>query len=129
MSAQNPQPPNKTSLNARDFQRLAEAYVRTEKTEATKPTCTKRIWLGLFFDGTNNNMGRDKPEKGHSNIVRLYDAFSDNRSEGFFKYYIPGLGTRFPEIGENTETSSGKAYGKGGAARIHWGADPGTQLG
>lgn len=122
MSAQNPPLPSaSSSLGARDFQKLAACYAKTETAGTGKPTCTKRIWIGLFFDGTNNNMERDEPEKGHSNIVRLYHAYPDSRESSHFAYYIPGLGTRFPEIGENTETSSGKAYGKGGAARIHWG--------
>ncbi len=121
MSALNPLPPSSSSLKARDFQRMTEAYAKAEKVSADKPSCTKRIWVGLFFDGTNNNMERDRPEKGHSNVVRLFDAFPDRPNDGYFRNYIPGLGTKFPEIGEKTETSSGKAYGKGGAARIHWG--------
>ena len=121
MSAQNPLPPASCPLDARDFQRLAGAYAKSEKEVLSKPTCSKRIWVGLFFDGTNNNMYRDRPNQGHSNVVRLYDAFPNKQDEGYYRNYIPGLGTEFPQIGEDTETSSGKAYGKGGAARIHWG--------
>ena len=121
MSAQNPLPPSGPSLKAKDFQRMTEAYAKSEKASADQPSCTKRIWVGLFFDGTSNNMKRDEPEKGHSNIVRLYHTYPDAPESDYFAYYIPGLGTKFPEISENTETSSGKAYGKGGAARIHWG--------
>lgn len=121
MSAQNPLPPRNPSLSAKDIQRLTETYAKKGLAVLATPSCTKRIWVGLFFDGTNNNLERDKPEKGHSNVARLLEAFPNTQNEGYFRNYIPGLGTKFPEIGEYTETSSGKAYGKGGAARIHWG--------
>ncbi|MGY0611837.1 T6SS phospholipase effector Tle1-like catalytic domain-containing protein [Luteimonas sp. A501] len=80
--------------------------------------CTREIHVGMFFDGTNNNLYRDKP-KSHSNIVSLYDAHRDDRVE-HFAYYIPGVGTRFPEIGELVEDSKGKSMARGGEARIHW---------
>lgn len=82
-------------------------------------TCSKEIHVGLFFDGTNNNRDRDRPLQGHSNIVSLYDAHRED-GEGYFRYYIPGVGTRFREIGELNESSSGKTFAAGGAARIHW---------
>ncbi|PJJ96078.1 hypothetical protein CO611_09150 [Lysobacteraceae bacterium NML03-0222] len=80
--------------------------------------CIKEINVGIFFDGTNNNMTRDKP-KSHSNIVSLYDSHPDDRVDNF-RYYIPGVGTKFEQIGEMTESDNGKAMGKGGEARIHW---------
>lgn len=80
--------------------------------------CIKEINVGVFFDGTNNNMERDKPNS-HSNIVSLYDAHPDDRVDNF-RYYIPGVGTKFEEIGEMTESDDGKAMGEGGEARIHW---------
>jgi Uncharacterized alpha/beta hydrolase domain (DUF2235) len=82
--------------------------------------CEKEIHVGLFFDGTNNNMKRDRPSSGHSNIVSLFDAHKDDKQE-YFAYYIPGVGTPFPEIGENGEDPDGKTFGKGGEARIHYG--------
>lgn len=81
--------------------------------------CVKEIQVGIFFDGTNNNMVRDKPQVGHSNIVSLFDAHKLDRTD-HFRYYIPGVGTPFPEIGENGEDPSGKAYAAGGEARIHF---------
>jgi hypothetical protein len=81
--------------------------------------CVKEIEVGIFFDGTNNNMDRDKPQVGHSNIVSLFDAHKLDRSD-HFAYYIPGVGTPFPEIGEHGEDPSGKAYAAGGEARIHY---------
>lgn len=81
--------------------------------------CVKEIEVGLFFDGTNNNMVRDKPQTGHSNIVSLFEAHKLDRAD-HFAYYIPGVGTPFPEIGEQGEDPSGKAYAAGGEARIHF---------
>ncbi|WP_454766710.1 T6SS phospholipase effector Tle1-like catalytic domain-containing protein [Cupriavidus campinensis] len=100
------------------------------------PRCQNVVNVGLFFDGTNNNMERDydlnpvmhpPPVRCHSNIVRLYLAYPDpaENSPGdnnkFFRYYMPGVGTPFEEIGEDEETQDGKAFAKGGQARILWG--------
>lgn len=103
--------------------------------------------VGLFFDGTNNNLERDrngigtgvldlrtkKPtpinnvvidanEASHSNVARLFSAYpGDKTKNGYFSYYIPGVGTPFKEIGELTESDEGKAFAKGGQPRIIWG--------
>ncbi|MCO4861796.1 DUF2235 domain-containing protein [Cupriavidus sp. WGlv3] len=99
------------------------------------PNCHNVVNVGLFFDGTNNNMERDyhlnrrwrpPPVRSHSNVVRLYLAYPpalDNRPETsnqYFRYYMPGVGTPFPEVGEEQETEDGKAFAKGGQARILW---------
>ncbi len=109
--------------------------------------CNIPVRVGLFFDGTNNNLERDrtgkrtglvdpktkmpgpvasrelKPEEAsHSNVARLFSAFPDDKQRsGYFPYYVAGVGTPFPEIGEPTETDDGKAFAKGGQARIIWG--------
>lgn len=127
--------------------------------------CDTPVEVGLFFDGTNNNLDRDltgqrvaavsddelkkikaqakatgksvrelfpaaPPQLGpplpevsrsHSNVARLYRAFPrDKQPTGFHGYYIQGVGTPFPEIGEFTESAEGKAFAKGGQARIIW---------
>ena len=83
-------------------------------------SCSREIHVGLFFDGTNNNMDRDMPARSHSNVVVLFNAHRNDRTDTF-RYYIPGVGTAFDDIGEPAETDSGKAYASGGEARIHWG--------
>ena len=108
--------------------------------------CSIPVRVGVFFDGVNKNMYRDrdgerialdgadeglngnlqltlKPEEAsHSNVVRLFQAFpTDKHSSGYFSYYIPGVGTPFPQIGESTETDNGKAFAKSGKSRIIWG--------
>jgi hypothetical protein len=108
--------------------------------------CHIPVHVGVFFDGTNNNMERDRDGKriglpdpktkeptpigrkplrpdecSHSNVVRLFRAFpADRQSDGYFRNYIPGVGTEFNEIGEPTESSEGKAFAKGGEPRIIW---------
>ena len=37
--------------------------------------CAQDIYIGFFFDGTNNNKFRDTAKFAHSNIARLYEAF------------------------------------------------------
>ncbi len=89
------------------------------------------IHVGIFFDGTNNNKKRDQlevlkkdPEAfskcSHSNVVVLHDAFRDEPKNGYYRIYVPGVGTPFDEIGEKTETPDGKAKATGGDARINW---------
>lgn len=46
---------------------------RTEQQLAL--SCDKDIFIGIFFDGTNNNKYRDTPGHGHSNVARLYEVF------------------------------------------------------
>lgn len=81
-------------------------------------SCSKEINVGIFFDGTNNNLIRDKP-KSHSNVVSLFDAHKLDLKESF-KYYIPGVGTKFPQIGELGEDAWGKKFAFGGEQRIHY---------
>lgn len=128
--------------------------------------CSIPVQVGLFFDGTNNNLERDlkgkriavpltaakrkkleaqarvegkfnapiessapkqksqlsADETSHSNVARLYQAFpADKTQDGLHRFYIQGVGTAFPEIGEFTESAEGKAFAKGGEARIIWG--------
>ena len=46
------------------------------KSTSNKPLdCEKDIYLGFFFDGTNNNKFRDAPGFAHSNVARLYEVF------------------------------------------------------
>ena len=95
-----------------------EEVTRGMKADFSGMDCVQEIHVGVFFDGTNNNMERDKPHS-HSNIVSLYDAHIKDQ-ETHFAYYLPGVGTPFREVGEMTESSTGKSFASGGEARIHW---------
>ncbi|MDW5417096.1 DUF2235 domain-containing protein [Iodobacter sp. CM08] len=80
--------------------------------------------IGIFFDGTNNNMIRDEKDYSHSNIVRLFKVHKTSQQEdmllkdGCYAIYVPGVGTRFKANKEYRETADGKAMAKGGQARI-----------
>lgn len=57
----------------RKIERLNIRDGRTEKDLALP--CEKDIYLGMFFDGTNNNKYRDTPGSSQSNVARLYEVF------------------------------------------------------
>ncbi len=95
---------------------------------ARQPHCDVPLYIGVFFDGTNNNRDRDEPLREHSNIVRLYNAHSAvdapppaRRELGHYRIYVPGVGTRFDANEEWRESMEGKSMGKGGQARILFG--------
>ncbi|POP46629.1 hypothetical protein CHU32_06800 [Superficieibacter electus] len=88
-------------------------------------TCSKSLHISLFFDGTNNNEYHDTilaTPPHPTNIAKLYHAtYHDADDDGYFCYYIPGVGTPFPKIGEMDYSSSGLALATGGEDRINWG--------
>ncbi|GJI93813.1 hypothetical protein RugamoR57_05310 [Duganella caerulea] len=129
--------------SSKEQSKISTAYCSKD----TNVPCCIPARVGLFFDGTNNNLYRDrngtrtgvllnpktkeqasvlsrqlKPEEfSHSNVARLFEAFPGEKGEsGYFPHYIAGVGTPFPDIGELTETDEGKAFAKGGEARIIW---------
>jgi hypothetical protein len=98
--------------------------------------CQGQVWATLFFDGTGNNMDWKEPgttqtqkERGkHSNVARLFNAAIKEPENGFFPFYIPGLGTPFEEIGDHDgglmaygQRALGGLGGYMGADRINWG--------
>lgn len=105
-----------------------------------EPPCCKTLHISLFFDGTGNNLNNDQylsDPKHPTNIARLFRATigtgyaggaqkepldTDSKvAEKYFKYYIPGVGTPFPEVEDleySTEGLAGAAYGE---ERINWG--------
>jgi len=83
--------------------------------------CETALNIGLFFDGTNNNLYRDQPKRGDTNIVRLYTIYAKDQRAGFIPIYIPGVGTRFPEIGEDTDSKLGLGCAIGSEGRVIYG--------
>ncbi|MDX8121069.1 hypothetical protein JAB6_30120 [Janthinobacterium sp. HH104] len=107
------------------------------------PPCDVNLFFGFFFDGTNNNMKRDVPLHCHSNVARLYRAFPGGKDthgseawpdletkyhNSYFRTYVPGVGTRFDEVGDTGEGFSaltsdrarGLAFAYKGENRIIW---------
>ncbi|WP_300630335.1 DUF2235 domain-containing protein [Pseudomonas sp.] len=85
--------------------------------------CCHSLHVSLFFDGTNNNDDNDTQKKHPSNIAKLFHASLRGRNaeeDGYFSYYMPGVGTPFPEIGELDYSEGGLKYATGGEDRINW---------
>jgi Uncharacterized alpha/beta hydrolase domain (DUF2235) len=92
---------------------------------STMPTCSGQVHVGIFFDGTGNNMKADfdtppPAKRKHSNVVKLFRCMPTVRADRIFSYYIPGVGTPFPDIGEHTAATGGGGMARGGAQRITW---------
>ncbi|KPZ26420.1 T6SS phospholipase effector Tle1-like catalytic domain-containing protein [Pseudomonas syringae group genomosp. 3] len=85
--------------------------------------CCRSLHISLFFDGTNNNNDNDTKKNHPSNIAKLFHASLRGRNaeeDGYFSYYMPGVGTPFPEIGELDYSEGGLKYATGGEDRINW---------
>ena len=114
--------------------------------ECRAQQCETSVHIGVFFDGTGNNQDwienpsvnwrqglldwwSKKPRntltqlqrRCDSNVARLFRAFPDEPQEGYFRAYIPGVGTPFVEIGEHEPSGMGAAFGAGGDGRINFG--------
>jgi len=109
------------------------------------PPCCKTLHISLFFDGTGNNLNNDlitATTPHPTNIARLFRAtigegiaggtghlgqraedLTDAEGTGYgqyFKYYMPGVGTPFVEVGDLDYTTLGLAGGRLGEERINW---------
>ena len=110
------------------------------------PPCCKTLHISLFFDGTGNNLNNDlylSNPRHPTNIARLFRAsIGDGHAGGtvhgtstargltdavgtgngqYFKYYMPGVGTPFTEVGDLDYTLAGLAAAYYGEERINWG--------
>jgi len=110
------------------------------------PPCSRTLHISLFFDGTGNNLNNDLFESAvphPTNIARLFRAtigaghvggatHRSGRASGladaagtgngdYYKYYMPGVGTPFPEVGDLDYTTEGLAFARRGEERINWG--------
>lgn len=116
-------------LSPREALQRANAMSCVRSITSTK--CQGQIFAGFFFDGTGNN--EKWIEKGqtltqrqrnkHSNIARLWGAYIDNPKDGFFRFYIPGVGTPFDAIGDTNRCltdNAGSGFAYMGADRICW---------
>uniref|UniRef100_UPI002A83F30B T6SS phospholipase effector Tle1-like catalytic domain-containing protein n=1 Tax=Enterobacter TaxID=547 RepID=UPI002A83F30B len=108
-----------------------------------EPPCCKTLHISLFFDGTGNNLNHDlyiADPKHPTNIARLFRATigqgyagglasktaelldaSGSGDDKYYKYYIPGVGTPFPEVNDLDFSMMGLAAATHGEDRINWG--------
>lgn len=90
----------------------------TSQVECNLKKCECIFNIGIFFDGTNNNKEIDVRYRADTNIARLYELYPESIGAGYARIYVPGVGTRFPEIGEYTETAAGAGCAFGCEARV-----------
>lgn len=111
--------PGQRVLSAKEREQRQMALCNTvpSKKEAMCQ-CSTVIHYSVFFDGTGNNHSEDQGNKKLSNIAKLFDAHKKDVVGSIAKRYIPGVGTPYPEIGENGKSTSGMAYGEGADKRI-----------
>jgi len=88
-------------------------------------SCQQTPHVSVFFDGTNNNDEKTNPlrdslKRCHTNVARLFNVAIDKNDDCLFAFYIPGVGTPLPEIGETTYSQMGKAMAEGFNARCLW---------
>lgn len=104
-----------------DFVRLAHCLKAADALNSSATTCKQILWASFFFDGTGNNLQADIGILKHSNVARLFRAHKDsNDAEGIFSIYIPGIGTYFPEIGDDGGSVLGLGCGAMGEERLNF---------
>jgi hypothetical protein len=108
----------KQALEERRFHQQENSKGRSQRFE-----CCHSLHVSLFFDGTNNNESNDTKKSHASNVAKLFHASVQGpkaKERGYFSYYMPGVGTPFPEIGELDYSAEGLRYATGGEDRINW---------
>ena len=144
ISAQKNDPAEKlTFFDAKDLKKIHDYFVAREcPAYGFPPSCDANLFFGFFFDGTNNNLKRDRDTHSHSNVARLYGAFPGGKDEqgsepwpglktkyhnSFFRTYVPGVGTRFDDVADSgagttlrDDRPRGLAFCYKGQNRIIW---------
>ncbi|KLE93652.1 T6SS phospholipase effector Tle1-like catalytic domain-containing protein, partial [Klebsiella aerogenes] len=123
-------PSSRTQTEGNYARQYLEGYVKEsdhQSDKKTEPGCPASLHISLFFDGTccneedgNEVYGSRNPPL--TNIGRLYHAanwLDKAENDGYFCYYFPGCGARFPEIGENEYSLDGELFANGGEDRIN----------
>lgn len=80
--------------------------------------CEVNLQMGIFFDGTRNNLDQDVGNCAHSNVARLYKSYIVDEDKGIHSIYIPGVGTLFSDVDCDAPEIMGSATGDGGEERI-----------
>jgi len=109
---------NKQTAEENAFRRTTNA-----RGQRRHSACCHSLHISLFFDGTNNNEDNDTKKEHPSNIAKLFHASlrgTPAKECGYFSYYMPGVGTPFPEIGELDYSEDGLKFATGGEDRINW---------
>jgi hypothetical protein len=99
---------------------VINAFIPRPTAEVGSSATRTGVKATFFFDGTGNHEYVDRQTREHSNVARLYGIHPKPDSQaGMHPYYIPGIGTPFPAIGdEGGEFAQG--VGRKGEARLEW---------
>lgn len=130
-----PETPHQVAYNRREQRKAYEPFEREAKRAADArgdvylPPCMTVLNITLCFDGTNNHEPTDNIARPSTttNVARLFHASlgrnnaKKEENEGFYRYYIQGVGTEFKEIGEFKPNADGLKMSVGGEKRINWG--------
>ncbi|WP_196304771.1 phospholipase effector Tle1 domain-containing protein, partial [Pseudomonas fluorescens] len=103
---------NKQTAEENAFRRTTNA-----RGQRRHSACCYSLHISLFFDGTNNNEDNDTKKEHPSNIAKLFHASLQGpkaTQNGYYSYYMPGVGTPFPEIGELDYSEDGLKFATGG---------------
>ena len=93
----------------------------------TPPAPQRALQIGVFFDGTGNNMFNDRqlPDRDITNVAKLFDLYPNDATNGYYPIYIHGVGTITGQASEDgfitSEDLAGLGTGvgpEGGHARI-----------
>ncbi len=85
-----------------------------------RPPTSPGVYVSIFFDGTGNNLDADYQTGEHSNVARLFRSHGENPAEGIHRFYVPGIGTYFRDIGDPGDTAWGNGAGDRGDDRLGW---------
>jgi hypothetical protein len=96
--------------------------VQAIKAQDVRPiTCEQILWFSFFFDGTGNNRYVDEGMQKHSNVAKLFRVHRQtDKIRGIYAFYIQGVGTYFPEIGDDGGGALGLGCGAMGTERLNY---------
>jgi len=108
-----------TTQGASAVENRAKVFKNVSQQTVSPTSCKQLLWLSFFFDGTGNNQDADIGMQKHSNVARLYRAHKKTSPEkAVCSIYIPGIGTYFPEIGDDGGSALGLGCGAMGEERL-----------
>jgi hypothetical protein len=100
---------------------LASAVSTSNLLRIPPTSCKQILWFSFFFDGTGNNLYADEGMLKHSNVAKLYRVHSETSViNGIYRIYIQGVGTYFPEIGDEGGSALGLGCGSMGQERLDY---------
>lgn len=100
---------------------LSLALKGSRSNAAPPTTCKQIVWFSFFFDGTGNNLDADAGMLKHSNVAKLFRVHAPpDKVRGIYSFYIPGVGTYFPAIGDDGGSALGLGCGAMGQKRLDY---------